>query len=98
LGGNYGVGNIDLANSNQADNLCLNLIQDNVLNETCENRSRYITEVNFEFGKDEGRVETYCIQVVIEDLPDSDFSKVTVRTVFNDLSNNNLVRTLYGLL
>lgn len=97
-GKSYTVGKINLSSSVQSNNVCLKAVSSTTLNTTCDTSSPYYTAVTFNFGKDPGRKEIYCLQVKIDNITGSTYKKLTVRSVFDDLSNDNLVRTYYGFI
>jgi prepilin-type N-terminal cleavage/methylation domain-containing protein len=95
---NFSVANVDLTNTNQAENICIQEIVDNRLIEDCADNSQYKTEVILPGGEETRGKEVYCIQVKIEIQADSAFKKITVRLVYDDLSNEDLVKSYYGLI
>lgn len=95
---NFTVANIDLTNTTQAENICIKEVVDNQLIEECGNNSQYRTEIILPGGEETRGKEVYCLQVKIEAQTDSEFSKITVRLVYDDLSDQDLVKSYYGLI
>ena len=98
-GGYYSIGSIDFV-SQGTDSVCIDRenIQESIT--TCAHGdsgtyNAYKTNIVF---PDEGYVEfkeEYCMQLIVSPTTNPDYSKITMNIVFDDLSDNNIKRTVY---
>ena len=92
----YAIGNIDLTNANELQGACIRPVADTQQISTCNDTSLYKTVLKLPEGFVEYE-ELYCIQLYVEDIEGSGFDKITVTTVFDDISEQNIKKLFYGL-
>ncbi|HEX9804165.1 MAG TPA: prepilin-type N-terminal cleavage/methylation domain-containing protein [Candidatus Dojkabacteria bacterium] len=97
--GLYEVGNIDYAaflGENVLDSVCFQRSGATSLISEC-NSSNFETEIIFpQTGEYVQYDESYCIQLQIESVPNSEYSKITVRLIYDTLVDDDLLKEFFG--
>lgn len=94
----YAVNNLTLDSTDQSASICAKVVtgQSQII-DSCPDNSPFKVNVSYpnlpNFVKFN---ESYCLQIIIENISGSGFDKVTVTGIYNDLSTTNIKTTLYG--